>query len=213
LHPDAFQFILSQHKFKREAFMIKFLSVSLFLLIAAAGISVAGQQQSAAPDLASRVPSAKTADVDSIDHIMFAIYDVISGPPGQRDWNRFRSLFVPEGRLTSTVKREGSDSVRLLTVEDYVNGAGKYFLTNGFFESAIVNKVQRFGNIAQVFSSYQSRHAAADVKPFTRGINSMQLFYDGKRWWVLSILWDEESPSNPLPSEMAKRSAAPATQR
>ena len=100
-----------------------------------------------------------------------------------------------------------------VTVEDYVNGAGKYFLTNGFFESAIVNKVQRFGNIAQVFSSYQSRHAAADVKPFTRGINSMQLFYDGKRWWVLSILWDEESPSNPLPSEMAKRSAAPATQQ
>jgi hypothetical protein len=170
------------------------------------------QQPPAAPDLASRVPAAKTADVDSVDHIMFAIYDVISGPPGERDWNRFRSLFVPEGRLTSTVKREASDSIRLLTVEDYVNGAGKYFLTNGFFESAIVNKVQRFGNIAQVFSSYESRHAAGDAKPFTRGINSMQLFFDGKRWWVLSILWDEESPSNPLPKEMAKRSSAPAQQ-
>jgi hypothetical protein len=211
LHPRPFQFILSLHKFKREAFMIKFFSVSLCLLIAAAGASATGQQQSA-PDLASRVPAAKPADVDSVDHIMFAIYDVISGPPGQRDWNRFRSLFVAEGRLTSTVKREGSDSVRLLTVEDYVKGAGRYFLTNGFFESAIVNKVQRFGNIAQVFSSYESRHAA-DVKPFTRGINSVQLFYDGKRWRVLSILWDEESPSNPLPSEMAKRSAAPPTQQ
>lgn len=170
------------------------------------------QQQTPPPDLASRVPAAKPADVDSIDHIMFAIYDVISGPPGQRDWNRFRSLFVPEGRLTSTVKREGSDSVRLLTVEDYVNGAGKYFLTNGFFESAVVNKVQRFGNIAQVFSSYQSRHAAADAKPFARGINSMQLFFDGKRWWVLSILWDEESASTPLPADMAMPSAAPVTQ-
>jgi len=170
------------------------------------------QQQTPPPDLASRVPAAKPTDVDSIDHIMFAIYDVISGPPGQRDWNRFRSLFVPEARLTSTVKREGSDSVRLLTVEDYVNGAGKYFLTNGFFESAIVNKVQRFGNIAQVFSSYQSRHAAADAKPFTRGINSMQLFYDGQRWWVLSILWDEESASTPLPADMAKPSAASVTQ-
>jgi hypothetical protein len=170
------------------------------------------QQQIPPPDLASRVPAAKTADVDSVDHIMFAIYDVISGPPGERDWNRFRSLFVPEGRLTSTVKREGSDSIRLLTVEEYVNGAGKYFLTNGFFESAIVNKVQRFGNIAQVFSSYESRHAASD-KPFTRGINSMQLFFDGKRWWVLSILWDEESASNPLPKEMAQRSLAPVTQQ
>ena len=185
---------------------------AIFLAALLSATSFAGPQQPpAAPDLASRVPAAKTADVDSIDHIMFAIYDVISGPPGERDWNRFRSLFVREGRLTSTVKREASDSIRLLTVEDYVNGAGKYFLTNGFFESAIVNKVQRFGNIAQVFSSYESRHAAGDAKPFTRGINSMQLLYDGKRWWVLSILWDEESASNPLPEEMAKRSSAPAT--
>src|SRR6185437_13961930 len=161
---------------------------AIFLAVLLSATSFARPQQPpAAPDLASRVPAAKTADVDSVDHIMFAIYDVISGPPGERDWNRFRSLFVPEGRLTSTVKREGSDSIRLLTVEDYVNGAGKYFLTNGFFESAIVNKVQRFGNIAQVFSSYESRHAAGDAKPFTRGINSMQLFFDGKRWWVLSI--------------------------
>jgi len=186
---------------------------AIFLVVLFSATSFARpQQQIPPPDLASRVPAAKTADVDSVDHIMFAIYDVISGPPGERDWNRFRSLFVPEGRLTSTVKREGSDSIRLLTVEEYVNGAGKYFLTNGFFESAIVNKVQRFGNIAQVFSSYESRHAASD-KPFTRGINSMQLLFDGKRWWVLSILWDEESASNPLPKEMAQRSSAPVTQQ
>ena len=182
---------------------------SAILLILTVAATTAAVQQPPKPDLASRVPAAKPADVDSIDHIMFAIYDVISGPPGERDWNRFRSLFVPEGRLTSTVKRDASDSIRFLTVEDYVNGAGKYFLTNGFFESAIVNKVQRFGNIAQVFSSYESRHAAADAKPFTRGINSMQLFFDGQRWWVLSILWDEESASNPLPKEMARKSAAP----
>jgi len=186
---------------------------AIFLAVLFSATSFARpQQQIPPPDLASRVPAPKTADVHSVDHIMFAIYDVISGPPGERDWNRFRSLFVPEGRLTSTVKREGSDSIRLLTVEEYVNGAGKYFLTNGFFESAIVNKVQRFGNIAQVFSSYESRHAASD-KPFTRGINSMQLLFDGKRWWVLSILWDEESASNPLPKEMAQRSSAPVTQQ
>jgi hypothetical protein len=198
-------------KVPNEVPMKTLCAVCLVLLLSAATFALP-QQPPPPPDLSSRVPAPKPNDVNSIDHIMFAIYDVISGPPGQRDWNRFRSLFVPEGRLTSTVKREGSDSVRLFTVDDYVNGAGKYFLTNGFFESAIVNKVQRFGNVAQVFSSYQSRHAAADAKPFTRGINSMQLFYDGKRWWVLSILWDEESPSNPLPTDMAKSSTAPVTQ-
>jgi hypothetical protein len=143
---------------------------------------------------------------------MAAIYDVISGPAGPRNWDRFRSLFVPEARLTSTVKNPNRSNVRLLSVEDFVKGGGDYFSTHGFFESAIVNKVQRFGNIAQVFSSYESRHAASD-KPFTRGINSMQLLFDGKRWWVLSILWDEESASNPLPKEMAQRSSAPVTQQ
>jgi hypothetical protein len=164
-------------------------------------------QASAAPAppaaLASRVPPARPADVQNMDGILHALYDVISGPAGERDWNRFRSLFVPEARLTSVAKRpDGTAPVRLLAVDDYVKGAGGYFVKNGFFESAIVNHVDKFGNIAEVFSSYESRHAAAE-KPFTRGINSIQLFYDGSRWWILSILWDEESPANPLPSEMS----------
>jgi hypothetical protein len=171
-------------------------------------------QQPTSPnqDLSSRVPPAKPADVNSIDAILHATYDVISGPPGDRDWNRFRSLFTPEARLTSTTKSgdTSAPSVRLFGVDDYVKGAGGYFAKNAFFENAIVNRVQRFGNIAQVFSSYESRHAANE-KPFTRGINSFQLFYDGSRWWILSILWDEESPGNLLPPEMAGKSSASAT--
>jgi hypothetical protein len=161
--------------------------------------------------LEALVPSAKPSDVDSINHLMTAIYDVISGPPGPRNWDRFRSLFVPEARLTSTVKNPNRSAIRLLTVEDFVTQGGSYFDTHPFFESAIVNKVQRFGNIAQVFSSYESRNAKEE-KPFVRGINSMQMFYDGKRWWMLSILWDEESPNNPLPANMATRATAPVTQ-
>jgi hypothetical protein len=157
-------------------------------------------------NLASRVPTAKPDDVKSIDAILHAIYDVISGPPGERDWTRFRSLFVPEARLTSTVKHENAPPVRLLTVDDYVKGAGGYFAKNGFFESAIVNRVEKFGNIAQVFSSYESRHAANE-KPFARGINSIQLLNDGSRWYVLSIMWDEESTTNALPAEMSTPSA------
>jgi hypothetical protein len=162
---------------------------------------------SPAGDLASRIPTAKPEDVKSIDAILHALYDVISGPAGERDWNRFRSLFVPEARLTAVSKRpDGTAPVRLLSVDDYVKGAGGYFAKNGFFESAIVNRVQKFGNVAQVFSSYESRRAAAE-KPFTRGINSIQLLNDGSRWYVLSILWDEETPANPLPAEMSASSA------
>jgi hypothetical protein len=160
-------------------------------------------------DLSARVPPAKPADVSSIDAILRAVYNVISGPPGDRDWNRFRSLFIPEARLTSTTKSSSTSQVRLLDVDGFIHGAGDYFKTHPFYESALVNRVQRFGDIAQVFSSYESRNAPAE-KPFTRGINSVQLFYDGSRWWVVSILWDEESPANPLPPKMAAKSSSAA---
>ncbi len=153
----------------------------------------------------SQVPTPKPDDVKSIDSILAAVYNVISGPAGERDWNRFRSLFLPGATLTSAGKdREGNIHVRPRTVEGYVTGAGGYFAQHGFFESPIVSRIQTFGNVAQVFCSYESRGAAGEA-PFARGINSIQLAYDGKRWWVVSILWDEERPDNPLPKEFAAR--------
>jgi len=192
---------------------VKLLLFAAFLAIAAFPTVTCGQspsltskagtakQQPLPPDLSSRVPPAKPDDVKSLDSILIAIYDVISGPTGDRDWNRFRSLFVPEARLTSATRKDGGP-VRLLDVEGYVRGAGSYFKTHAFYESAIANRIQKFGNIAQVFSSYASRTAPGE-KPFASGVNSIQLFNDGSRWWVISILWDEESPANPLPPDLA----------
>jgi hypothetical protein len=157
----------------------------------------------AAPDPFASVPAPKPDDVKSIDAIMNAVYDVISGPPGERDWSRFRSLFLPTARLTAATKGpDGAVRLRPMSADDYATRAGGYFLKNGFFEHPIVNRVQTFGNVAQVFSSYESRHAAGEA-PFARGINSFQLLNDGKRWWVVSILWDEERPDNPLPKDFA----------
>jgi hypothetical protein len=159
----------------------------------------------AAPDPFASVPAPKPEDVKSIDAIMTAVYDVISGPPGERDWSRFRSLFLPTARLTAATKGpDGSVRLRPMSADEYATLAGGYFLKNGFFEHPIVNRVQTFGNVAQVFSSYESRHAAGEA-PFARGINSFQLLNDGRRWWVVSILWDEERPDNPLPKDFAAK--------
>jgi hypothetical protein len=190
----------------RPLLLAALLAIAAILPIArgqssAAPKAEAAEQQTPGQDLSSRVPPAKAGDVKSIDSILAAVYDVISGPAGDRDWNRFRSLFVPEGRLTSPQKNKDG-SIFLVDVEGYVEGAASYLKTHAFYESAIVNRVEKFGNIAQVFSSYASRNAPNE-KPFARGVNSIQLFNDGSRWWVLSILWDEETPSNPLPAELA----------
>jgi hypothetical protein len=150
---------------------------------------------------------ARAEDVASIDAIIAALYDVISGPAGQkRDWDRFRSLFAPGARLIPTGRRPDSSRViRTITPEEYAASVGQQLETNGFFEREIGRRSEEFGNIAHVFSAYDSKRTAADTVPFSRGINSIQLFNDGKRWFVVSIFWDSERRGNPIPAEMLRR--------
>jgi hypothetical protein len=158
------------------------------------------QQPTPAPEKAT--PAARPSDVDTIDHIIAATYDVISGPAGApRDWDRFRSLFHPDARLIGSGRRDGKISARARTPEAYIQSAGEFFKKEGFFESGIHNDVQQFDHMAQVWSTYESRHNKSDAKPFTRGINSFQLLYDGSRWWVVTIYWQDEDPAHPIPGK------------
>ena len=149
----------------------------------------------------------KQEDVASVDAIIAALYDVISGPAGQkRDWDRFRGLFAPGARLIPTGRRpDGTRVMRMMTPDDYVTGAGRQLETMGFFEREIGRRTDSFGAVTHVFSAYDSKRTAADSVPFSRGINSIQLMNDGKRWWVVTIFWDSERPDNPIPPEYLKR--------
>jgi len=161
----------------------------------------------AVPDLASQVPTPKPEDVKTMNGLLQAIYDVISGPAGDRDWDRFRSLCVPQARFTATRNApDGSVAVITWGVDDFVATYHDVFKKMSFYENAIVNRPQTYGNVTQVFSSYESRKTPGE-KPFARGINSIQLINDGKRWWVHSILWDQERPGNPLPPQYAHASS------
>lgn len=152
--------------------------------------------------LRASVPPPRPADVASIEAIVAAVYASIDGPAGKRDWNRFRSLFLPEARLTySSVDPQGHAILNRLSVGDFIAGTDEAFTKEAFYEKPIVNRIDRFGNVAQVFTSYASRRSPTGA-PFQRGINSMQFVFDGKRWWTLSILWDIERPGNPLPAAM-----------
>jgi hypothetical protein len=152
---------------------------------------------------ATATPAADPADVNSLDAILAAVYSSISGAKGKtRNWDRFRSLFVPGARLIPTFKRPtGEFATRVLSPEEFIASSGKFMEEQGFFEQSIANHIETFGNIAQVFSVYEGRHDTADPKPFVRGINSIQLMNDGKRWWVVTIFWQPEDAANPLPKK------------
>ncbi len=159
-------------------------------------------------------PKAKSEDVKSVDAIIAATYDVISGPKGkERDWNRFRSLFVPDGRLLPTVAlQDGHADVRPADGRSICRaGFASAFASNGFFERGIAQKVESFGNLVQVFTTYESRHSAEDAKPFARGINSFQLLKDGDRYWVIAICWDQASGQTiRFPQNTCPRAARPS---
>jgi hypothetical protein len=165
------------------------------------GLSVA-TSQSADPQ---KVPEAAAADVAGSDAILKAVYDVISGPAGkQRDWERLRSLCVPEVRFVVAAKAGGAEPVHSYSFDAFAHASQKFLETEGFYERGIANRTERFDRMAQVFSTYESRHSANDPKPFERGINSFQLVNDGKRWWIVNIFWEQEGRENPIPKKYLK---------
>ena len=149
------------------------------------------------PSAAEPVPP----DAVSVESIVEAIYDVISGPAGVApDWDRFRGLFAPGARLIPTNRESRGERVmRVHDVEEYILVTGDYLQENAFHERQIASREERFGSIAHVWSTYESLHDPADETPFLRGINSIQLRHDGRRWWVVTIFWDSETPDNPIP--------------
>jgi hypothetical protein len=173
-----------------------------FFTVLVAAILLSGAGRLAAQDPSP--PSVDPADVSSPDAILRAVYDVISGAAGEeRDWDRFRSLFVPGARLIPTGQRQTGTSFGhgILTPEEYIERSGPFLVQNGFFESEIHRVTERHGPVVHAFSTYESRSRADDPEPFTRGINSFQLFFDGERWWVLTIYWFGESDDHPIPPE------------
>ena len=146
---------------------------------------------------------ADTKDVESVQSIINALYNVISGPAGEkRNWPRMRTLFLPEAKMIATGVRPGGVAVkRVMAVEDYINSSGPILEKDGFYESEIGNKTEQFGNIVHVFSTYESKRKATDEKPFMRGINSIQLWNDGKRWWIVSVLWQSENKDTQIPEK------------
>lgn len=146
-------------------------------------------------------------DVSTIDGIVRAFYETISGPKGQpRQWGRDRTLYIPGVNYVAMNERDGKISAGIMTHQQYVNATNESLVTTGFHEREINRVVKRSGNIAHVFSTYEYSNDDKTVKG--RGVNSIELYWDGTRWWIAFASWDEERPGSPIPKEFLPSKAS-----
>jgi hypothetical protein len=159
-------------------------------------------QEPARPHVAVPTIAPRPADVGTMDGILAAFYDVISGPAGQpRQWARDRTLYIPGVRFVSlSVDSAAQIHAAVMDHQTFVDRSNGALVARGFFEQEIHRSVRRFGHLAQVFSTYEMRERLGGPV-IGRGINSIELFWDGRRWWIASAVWDDERPDNPIPPE------------
>ena len=179
--------------------------LAVLAMFLALGARVAGQsatETKASKHVAVPPASAREADVSTIDGIVKAYYDVISGPPGQpRQWSRDRTLYPPDVRFVLIHEgKDGKIRAQVETHQQYVDRTNGPMVKEGFDEREIHRVTERFGSIANVFSAYESR-LSPEGPVIARGINSLQLFHDGARWWIASATWQDESAKYPIPRE------------
>jgi len=213
--PDAvYAFCLQERKKDVRLFAMRKLIASVFTLFLGLACFAIAQKPAAqtspapsaaaTPDATPPSATARPGDVDTVEHIIAAVYDVISGPAGPRDWDRFRSLYYPGARMIPSRRDDkGTITARVFTPDEYATRSQEFFTKEGFFENAVANRVETWDHISHVWSTYESRHAKGE-KPFARGINSFQLFNDGSRWWILTVYWESEDAAHPLPEKYLK---------
>jgi hypothetical protein len=111
-----------------------------------------------------------------------------------------KTLFTPDARLYAV----GQRGLQGGSLDDYIEKSGPLLEKVGFTEKELTRRIELYGNVAQVWSSYAGTSTDGSVN--VRGINSFQLARqpDG-RWLVHSILWQQERPDLKLPSDMEAR--------
>lgn len=141
-------------------------------------------------------------DMKSPLAVVATLYSTISGPPGRdRDWIALRNLFLPEAHLRIVVDSDGTERLGDWTVESFVEHGRDLYVEQGFWERELSHKVESFGNIAHVFSTYETRIGEEKSAPVARGVNSVQLLQLGGRWWITGIVFHVEQPGHPIPDK------------
>lgn len=144
------------------------------------------------------------ADVSTLDEIVKAFYESISFAIGrQPDYRRLRSLFHKQGLITPP-KNEKEKNILVMDLDTYIKSSTENIVITGMerkglLQSEIARRMQSFGNMAQIVSTFEAKHTTGDTTPLCRGLYGIQLIRENHRWWIISVLWENERPGLQVP--------------
>lgn len=146
-------------------------------------------------------------DTSSIESVIHTFYEVISGFANEkRNWDRMRSLLAPGASLIPSSVVCGTSSLSAIDIETYIQRLTGFLSQHDFFETGFTHRIEVYGNIASVISTYEARHTPNESEPFRRGVNYIQMLSHGNRWWITSMIWRDEDKDN-LITERYRRPA------
>lgn len=139
-------------------------------------------------------------DVSTLDGIIKAYYANTTVKKGQLpSYKRDSLLHFPGARVGGvTVSEKGKIEMKTMSLKEFHDRYDREMMTTGYEEHEIARKVVKFGAVYHVWSTYETRYVAGSPL-IGRGIDSIQLFYDGIRFWILAWFYDDERKGNPLP--------------
>ncbi|HEU4535016.1 MAG TPA: hypothetical protein VFS00_12905, partial [Polyangiaceae bacterium] len=158
---------------------------------------------------AGRVPVATIAprpeDVGSVEGLMKAFYEIVNvSPEAPRQWDRDRTLYSPHLRFVAI---DGAGRVHVWNHQEFVDDT-EPLVARGFREREIWRVTRRYGNMAHVDSTYETRQGPGG-RDLSRGVNSIDAYFDGARWWIASVVWQSESARFPIPAELLPPAGRP----
>ena len=135
----------------------------------------------------------------TLDEIIAEMYDSICFESGERpDWSRQAAIFAPDARMV----RVNDDGIFEFDLDSY-RVDFEAMIDSGtmpsFWEAELWRETREFGDVAHVLSAYETRRTRAG-EVVNRGVNSIQLFRRGDRWWISAMIWRREGRDVKIPT-------------
>ena len=132
-------------------------------------------------------------ETDEFRDITRRLYEVVSQPAGERDWESVRHFYHPRATMVRTgIGDDGRPFVLAMSFDEYIGNVAALLENVAFSEVEVCQDATVFGNVARVASIYAFEYRSGGDVRCGRGVNFFNFVNEGAGWKIMNIVWDNE---------------------